>query len=1289
MTDAGNKLVFNQTGFVYLITSNGSVIRNVLGNGVSTQELYHRLTLDYDGVLRYYVYPKKNDTTSSSGWARRWNTLQFQPSDVCKLNAKIGSGACGFNSYCELEGAENPVCKCPPGFVFLDSNDVYRGCVQNFAPQDCRLQQNEKDAFDLAVMHKANFADGDYEFLVSYTEDMCREACLSDCRCAVAVYDGNCWKKRLPLSNGRLDAGSSNKAFFKVRRSNSNYSSSGLIPDKADKSSLTVVVTVLLATSALVILLLLSATTFLLVSRQKNNKNRGSERVTSDPRNDSLSVNLRNFSYSELELATGKFNEVLGRGASGTVYKGVLKDEQNLVAVKRLDKLVSETQDHEFRTEVKVIGGTNHKNLVKLVGFCNEGENRILVYEFMSNGSLANLLFGDCCKPGWYMRMEIAYAVARGLVYLHDECSNQIIHCDIKPQNILLDESMTAKISDFGLAKLLMANQTRTMTGIRGTKGYVAPMANFFFSLLFIWFPLLTTIDSQPVVDSRNITLGSSLTTASKDYWLSSSGDFAFGFQRVVENSDDSGEFLLAIWFDRIPQRTVVWSANRNNLVPSGSTVKLTKDGSLILADPSGKQVWNANAIGGSGVSYGELLNTGNLILADRNSVALWGSFDQPVDTMLPSQTLKKGVELVSKYSATNYSTGRFKLTMQNDGNLVFYTVFYPQLRSNFAYWATGTVATAGNAVVFNRTGSLLLIATNGTILNTLFNNRESTKNFYHRVTIDHDGVLRQYIYPKSTTNSSNWPMEWTALDSEPTNICTEIVGDTGSGACGFNSYCQMEDGRLPQCNCPQGYVYQDPSDRSKGCVKNFVSQNCLLDENGEFDLVEMINTDFPHGDYKFLSSISEDACREACLSDCLCDAVTFNGGSCWAKRSPLANGNADPINGGKTLIKVRRENSTAASDLTRRRKDRSMDLIVTAGWVLLGGSVFVNLLFLFASCPWRKKNQRFIRQVRDHRHDGGGGGTNLMSFDYKEMELATGGFKQILGSGSSGTVYKGVLNQSTNSERLVAVKVLDKMPEKKNGQNDSRLFTTEMKLISGTNHKSLVKLVGFCNEGEHCLLVYEFMSNGSLADSLFTTTRPTIDWYTRTQIAYSVARGLVYLHEECSTQIIHCDIKPQNILLDGAMTARISDFGLSKLMKPDQTKTMTAIRGTKGYLAPEWFRNVPITAKVDVHSFGIVLLELVCCRKNCMMEVENEAEMVLVDWAYECYSNGKLYKLVEKDETAMADIARVERFVKVAMWCIQEDPCLRPGMKKVALMLEGAVGVSEPPDPNSFIGAV
>ena len=117
-------------------------------------------------------------------------------------------------------------------------------------------------------------------------------------------------------------------------------------------------------------------------------------------------------------------------------------------------------------------------------------------------------------------------------------------------------------------------------------------------------------------------------------------------------------------------------------------------------------------------------------------------------------------------------------------------------------------------------------------------------------------------------------------------------------------------------------------------------------------------------------------------------------------------------------------------------------------------------------------------------------------------------------------------------------------------------------------------------------------MKNGSLAKFLFGNSRP--NWYTRTHIILGTARGLLYLHEECSTQIIHCDIKPQNLLLDDSFTAKISDFGLAKLLKTDQTRTMTGIRGTKGYVAPEWFKTVPFTAKVDVYSFGIVLLEII-----------------------------------------------------------------------------------------------
>ena len=140
---------------------------------------------------------------------------------------------------------------------------------------------------------------------------------------------------------------------------------------------------------------------------------------------------------------------------------------------------------------------------------------------------------------------------------------------------------------------------------------------------------------------------------------------------------------------------------------------------------------------------------------------------------------------------------------------------------------------------------------------------------------------------------------------------------------------------------------------------------------------------------------------------------------------------------------------------------------------------------------------------------------------------------------------------------------------------------------------------------------------------------------------------------------------------LDHYFTARISDFGLVKILKTDQTP-MTGIRGTKGYVAPEWFRSMPVTAKVDVYSYGILLLELICRRRNFEADLEDENQMTLADWAYDCYINRKLDVLVMNDDEALADIKRVEKYVMIAIWCIQENPLLRPTMKKVTQMLEG-----------------
>ena len=153
----------------------------------------------------------------------------------------------------------------------------------------------------------------------------------------------------------------------------------------------------------------------------------------------------------------------------------------------------------------------------------------------------------------------------------------------------------------------------------------------------------------------------------------------------------------------------------------------------------------------------------------------------------------------------------------------------------------------------------------------------------------------------------------------------------------------------------------------------------------------------------------------------------------------------------------------------------------------------------------------------------------------------------------------------------------------------------------------------------------------------LFGIFRP--EWSQRVQIAFEITRGLMYIHEECCTQIIHCDIKPQNIFLDDHFTPRISDFGLAKLLLADQARTTrTGIRGTIGYFAPEWFRKESITAKVDVYSDGGMLLEIICSKSSVVFADNEEEEDVLMDWAYECYMEGKLEEMVEDDEEARKD---------------------------------------------------
>ncbi|MED6199458.1 hypothetical protein PIB30_076153 [Stylosanthes scabra] len=315
--------------------------------------------------------------------------------------------------------------------------------------------------------------------------------------------------------------------------------------------------------------------------------------------------------------------------------------------------------------------------------------------------------------------------------------------------------------------------------------------------------------------------------------------------------------------------------------------------------------------------------------------------------------------------------------------------------------------------------------------------------------------------------------------------------------------------------------------------------------------------------------------------------------------------------------------------------------------------------------------------------------------FRYNELEQATDGFQALLGKGSSATVFKGILSDGTS----VAVKRIDDGAER-----GEREFRSEVAAIASVHHVNLVRLYGYCNAASSPrYLVYEFISNGSLDSWIFARkdndnnsrrVGGCLPWSLRYQVAIDVAKGLGYLHHDCRARILHLDVKPENILLDENYRAVVADFGLAKLVGKDVSQVMTTLRGTRGYLAPEWLLERGVSEKTDVYSYGMVLLEMIGGRRN-VMKVEDPKDKSKKKLQFfpkivnEKLREGKLMEIV--DERLMVEGEGVEesevvRLVNVALWCIQERPRMRPSMGQVADILEGRVRVEEPPDSRMVL---
>ncbi|KAG6700764.1 hypothetical protein I3842_08G129700 [Carya illinoinensis] len=290
----------------------------------------------------------------------------------------------------------------------------------------------------------------------------------------------------------------------------------------------------------------------------------------------------------------------------------------------------------------------------------------------------------------------------------------------------------------------------------------------------------------------------------------------------------------------------------------------------------------------------------------------------------------------------------------------------------------------------------------------------------------------------------------------------------------------------------------------------------------------------------------------------------------------------------------------------------------------------------------------------------------NLMPirYSFSEIKKMTKGFKETLGEGGFGTVFKGTLR----SGHLVAVKMLSQ--SKANGQD----FINEVATIGRIHHVNIVQLIGFCVHGSKRALIYEFMPNGSLNKHIFSLEANILNYVKTHDIALGVARGIEYLHQGCDMQILHFDIKPHNILLDENLKPKVSDFGLAKLYPvEDSIVHLTGARGTLGYMAPEiLYKNIgDVSYKADVYSFGMLLMEMVSRRKNLDPFTEHLSQIYFPTWIYDQFHDGKNIEIQDatEDERIIC-----KKMMIVALWCIQLKPSDRPSMNKVVKMLEGDV---------------
>ncbi|KAK6118268.1 hypothetical protein DH2020_048054 [Rehmannia glutinosa] len=800
------------------------------------------------------------------------------------------------------------------------------------------------------------------------------------------------------------------------------------------------------------------------------------------------------FTAEELEKATDNYADerILGRGGYGTVYKGILPDKR-IVAIKR-SRMMDESQIEQFINEVVILTQVNHRNVVKLLGCCLESEVPLLVYEYVSNGTLYEHIHNRGAMTTWLSwdnRLRIASEVAGALSYLHSAATIPVIHRDVKSANILLDEYYTAKISDFGASRLISLDQTEVTTLVQGTLGYLDP--EYFHTSL---------LTEKSDVYSFGVVLAELLT-----------GKKPIDMERSQEQRNLTTYFIMYMKENKLFQILEPRVVREGSLEQLQAVAELIKRCLCLNSEdrPTMKEV----AMELEGLRKFTKHPWAHQSVHEEESVGL----------MNESGSVDLYAVPISSYNRTGEIYGQ-----------------YPGSGCGIGEWFELNCSAA-----FDPPRAFI-----GTIqIYEISDNQMRISNVVARRCYDTTGAVVQRN--SASSDITGTPYSYSELNKFTVIGCDDFALVTGGGGRNFTSGCvslcsRSEDvigGYCSGIGCcqtslPKGlkyYLTDLSSLRNHTLVSSFdPCSYAFLGEQERFDFRGASDLSDPNFMQRVLTTvpivldwaIGNLTCAEvessgdyACKANSFCvDSDTGMAGyRCRCNKGYEGNPYLDP---GCTGIGF-----------------GFLALVIAVTWLYF--SLKKRKLIQLREKFFQQNGGLLLKQ-QISSNDGSMDSTKV--FTAEELEKATDNYadERILGRGGYGTVYKGILPDN----RIVAIKKSRVMDESQVEQ-----FINEVVILTQVNHRNVVKLLGCCLESEVPLLVYEYVSHGTLFEHIHNKGAMTawLSWDNRLRIASEAAGALSYLHSATSIPVIHRDVKSANILLDESYTAKISDFGASRLI--------------------------------------------------------------------------------------------------------------------------------------------